>query len=74
MSTLKQFTDRAEIYGLTLTDTDSDGIVDQLSVRTTNGGVDNITSAQFAAFTNTIYATTGFTFSINANGELIATV
>ena len=47
MSTLKQFTDRIEIYGLTLTDTDSDGIVDQLSVRTTNGGVDNITSAQF---------------------------
>ena len=74
MSTLKQFTDRAEIYGLTLTDTDGDGIVDQLSVRTTNGGVDNITSAQFAAFTNTIYATTGFTFSINASGELIATV
>ena len=74
MSTLKQFTDRAEIYGLTLTDTDSDGIVDQLSVRTTNGGADNITSAQFAAFTNTIYATTGFTFSINASGELIATV
>lgn len=74
MSTLKQFTDRAEIYGLTLTDTDGDGIVDQLSVRTTNGGVDNITSAQFAAFTNTIYATTGFAFSINASGELIATV
>ena len=74
MSTLKQFTDRAEIYGLTLTDTDSDGIVDQLSVRTTNGGVDNISSAQFAAFTNTVYATTGFVFSINASGELIATV
>lgn len=74
MSTLRQFTDRAEIYGLVLTDTDSDGIVDQLSVTTTNGGADNITSAQFSSFDNTLYATTGFVFSINAAGDLIATV
>ena len=74
MSTLKQFTDRAEIYGLTISDSDGDGVNDSLSVTTTNGGVDNISSTQFAAFTNTIYATTGFVFSINASGELIATV
>ena len=74
MSTLKQFTDRAEIYGLTITDSDGDGINDSLSVTTTNGGVDNISSTQFAAFTNTVYATTGFVFSINASGELIETV
>ena len=74
MSTLKQFTDRAEVYGLTITDSDGDGINDSLSVTTTNGGVDNISSTQFAAFTNTVYATTGFVFSINASGELIATV
>ena len=74
MSTLKQFSDRAEIYGLTISDSNSDGINDSVSVTSTNGGVDNISSAQFAAFTNTIYATTGFVFSINASGELIATV
>ena len=74
MSTLKQFTDRAEVYGLTISDSDGDGVNDSLSVTTTNGGVDNISSTQFAAFTNTIYATTGFVFSINASGELIATV
>ena len=74
MAKLRSYTDRAEIYGFVLTDTNSDSIVDNLQVVTTNGGNDNITSAQFAAFTNTIYATTGFTFSINANGELIATV
>ncbi len=74
MATLKQFTDRAEIYGLTISDSDSNGINDSLSVTTTNGGNDSISSAQFAAFTNTVYATTGFVFSINANGELIATV
>ena len=74
MSTLRQFTDRAEIYGLTLTDTNSDGIIDTLAVTTTNGGADNITAAQLAAFSNTIYATTGFVFSINAAGELIATI
>ena len=74
MSTLKQFTDRAEVYGLTITDSDGDGINDSLSVTTTNGGVDNISSTQFPAFTNTVYPTTGFVFSINASGELIATV
>lgn len=74
MSTLKQFSDRAEIYGLTISDSNSDGINDSVAVTSTNGGVDNISSAQFAAFTNTIYATTGFVFSINASGELIATV
>ena len=44
MSTLKQFTDRAEVYGLTKSDSDGDGINDSLSVTTTNGGVDNISS------------------------------
>ena len=74
MSTLRQFTDRAEIYGLILTDTDSDGIADSLQVISTNAGADNISAAQFASFTNTIYATTGIVFSIDASGNLVATI
>ena len=74
MSTLRQFTDRAEIYGLTLTDTDSDGILDTLQVTSTNGGADNISAATFATFTNTIYATTGIVFSLDSSGNLVATI
>ena len=45
MATLRSFTDRAEVYGFVLTDTNSDSIVDTLQVVTTNGGNDNITEA-----------------------------
>ena len=45
-----------------------------LIVTTTNGGADNIDGATYEAFEDTIFAATGFTFSVNANGKLIATI
>ena len=38
----------AEVYGFTMTDTNSDGVLDSLQVTTTNGGQDNITATQYA--------------------------
>ena len=55
-----------EIYGFT-------GIGSDLQVRTTNGGADNITGAQYAAFEDVLFAPSGMTFSINSDGKLIAT-
>ena len=57
-----------EVYGF---NTNSSG---NLIVTTTNGGADNIASAAFDAFDDVIFAATGFTFSVNANGKLIATI
>jgi hypothetical protein len=45
-----------------------------LIVTTTNGGADNISGAAYAAFEDVIYAATGFTFSLNTDGKLIATI
>ena len=45
-----------------------------LIVTTTNGGADNISGATYAAFEDVIYAATGFTFSVNTDGKLIATI
>ena len=45
-----------------------------LIVTTTNGGADNISGATYAAFDDVIYAATGFTFSLNTDGKLIATI
>ena len=45
-----------------------------LIVTTTNGGADNISGATYAAFEDVIYAATGFTFSLNTDGKLIATI
>ena len=59
-------TGRSEIYGFT-------GIGSNLQVRTTNGGVDNITGAQYDAFEQVLFAPAGMTFSINSSGNLIAT-
>ena len=56
-----------EVYGF---NTDANG---NLIVTTTNGGADNISGAAYAAFEDVIFAATGFTFSVNANGKLIAT-
>ena len=64
----------AEVYGFNMSDTNSDGILDSLTVTTTNGGVDNINSATYSAFDDVLYAATGFTWSLDANGHLIATV
>ena len=55
-----------EVYGFT-------GIGSNLQVRTTNGGADNITGAQYDAFEQVLFAPSGITFSINNNGNLIAT-
>ena len=45
-----------------------------LIVTTTNGGADNISGATYAAFEDVIFAATGFTFSVNTDGKLIATI
>ncbi len=57
-----------EVYGF---NTDSNG---NLIVTSTNGGVDNISGADYDNFEDVIFAATGFTFSVNANGKLIATI
>ena len=57
-----------EVYGF---NTNAAG---NLIVTTTNGGVDNISGTDYDNFDDVIFAATGFTFSINANGKLIATI
>ena len=56
-----------EVYGFT-------GIGSNLQVRTTGGGVENITGAQYDAFEQVFFASSGITFSINTSGNLIATI
>ena len=58
----------AEVYGF---NKDSNG---NLIVTTTDGGNDNITSATFATFDDVLFSASGFTFSIDANGDLISTI
>ena len=60
-------TGRAEVYGFT-------GIGSNLQIRTTNKGADNITGAQYAAFEQVMFAPSGISFSINNDGNLIATI
>ena len=57
-----------EVYGF---NTDANGI---LQVTTTNGGADNISAATYAAFEDVVFAATGITFSLDASGNLIATI
>ena len=57
----------AEVYGFT-------GIGSNLQVRTTNKGADNITGDQYAAFEQVMFAPSGIIFSINNDGNLIATI
>ena len=56
-----------EVYGFT-------GIGSDLQVTTTNAGADNITGAQYDAFEQVLFAPSGMTFSINSDGNLIATI
>ena len=56
-----------EVYGFT-------GIGSNLQLRTTNKGADNITGAQYDAFEQVFFASSGITFSINSSGNLIATI
>ncbi len=57
----------AEIYGFK-----KNG--NNLNVITTGQGSDNVSNTDLAAFSETVYAASGFTWSINASGNLIATV
>ena len=45
-----------------------------LEVITTNGGQDNITNTVYSAADEKMFAASGFTWSVNASGTLIATV
>jgi len=45
-----------------------------LKITTTNGGADNISSTAYEKFDEVQYAATGFVWSLNASGNLIATV
>ena len=57
-----------EVYGF------NKNAAGNLIVTTTNGGVDNISGTDYDNFEDVIFAATGFTFSLNANGKLIATI
>jgi|TARA_B100000902_G_scaffold383601_1_gene422669 hypothetical protein len=74
MSDLRDFTGKAEIYGLKKIDSDGDGVNDTLRVTTTSGGAQAISNAEFLAFDDYFFAATGFVFSIDSNGHLIATI
>ena len=57
-----------EVYGF---NTNGSG---NLIVTTTNSGADNISGTTFDTFEDVVLAATGFSFSVNANGKLIATI
>jgi len=58
----------AEVYGFSK---DGSG---NLIVTTTNGGADNIDAATYATFDDVVFAASGFTWSIDSGGNLIATI
>ena len=60
--------DSTEVYGF------NKNASDELIVTTTNGGVDNISESEYAAFDDVLLASGGYTFSINSDGNLIATI
>ena len=64
----------AEFYGFELIDTDSDGITETLRVTTTNNGADSISNSSYDSFDDKLFAPAGYTFSLNASGNLIATL
>ena len=57
-----------EVYGF---NTNGSG---NLIVTTTNSGADNISGTAYAAFDDVIFAATGFSWSVNTDGKLIATI
>ena len=58
----------AEVYGF------SKNANGELIVTTTNGGADSIDSATFNTFDDVLFSASGFVFSINNNGNLVATI
>ena len=64
----------AEFYGFEMVDTDSDNIPETLRVTTTNNGADSISNSSYDSFDDKLFAPAGYTFSLNASGNLIATL
>jgi len=58
----------AEVYGFSK---NSSG---ELIVTTTDGGADDIDAATYASFDDVLFSASGFTFSINSDGNLVATI
>jgi len=58
----------AEVYGFSK---NSSG---ELIVTTTDGGTDDIDAATYASFDDVLFSASGFTFSINSDGNLVATI
>ena len=58
----------AEVYGFHV---NSSG---NLIQTTTNGGADNISASTYAAFEQVLLTASGFSYSVNANGNLIVTI
>ena len=58
----------AEVYGF------NKNASGELIVTTTNKGADDISEATYAAFDDVLFSASGFTFSINSSGNLIATI
>ena len=57
-----------EVYGF------SKNASGQLLITTTGGGVDDISKDTYASFDDALFAGTGFVWSIDSNGNLIATI
>ena len=57
-----------------MVDTDSDNIPETLRVTTTNNGADSISNSSYDSFDDKLFAPAGYTFSLNASGNLIATL
>ena len=58
----------AEVYGFS---TNSNG---ELVITTTNQGADNISAAEYDSFSDVVFAASGFSWSVDSSGNLIATV
>ena len=57
-----------EVYGF------SKNAAGALLITTTGGGVDDISKSTYASFDDALFAGTGFVWSIDSNGNLIATI
>jgi hypothetical protein len=57
----------AEVYGFKTTN-------NNLIITTTNKGADNISGTDFSAFEDVLFAASGFSWSLNTDGKLIATI
>lgn len=58
----------AEVYGFSINSNS------ELVVTTTNQGADDISAADYASFDDVVFAASGFSWSVDSSGNLIATV